>query len=106
MVNQQAVTIETVRQFAEEVKKQGVKLRQVFLFGSYAKGRAREWSDVDVALVADEFVGVSFEDIKRFIDVTIQKPYILFELHTFNTADFERGNPFVEEIKRTGIVIA
>ncbi len=97
--------INKVKRFAGAVGRQGVQLRQVFLFGSYARGEQREWSDIDVALVADEFVGVSFEDIKRFIDVTIRKPYILFELHTFNTKDFETGNPFVAEIKRTGIQV-
>ena len=96
----------SVRRFAEEVKNQGVQLRRVILFGSHATGQAREWSDVDIALVADDFIGVSFEDIKRFIDVTIQKPYFQFEFHTFNTTDFEKGDPFVDEIKRTGIAVA
>lgn len=104
MVRDKSV-IEKVRQFSEDVRKQGVQLRQVFLFGSYARGEQKEWSDIDIALVADDFTGVSFEDIKRFIDVTIKKPYILFELHTFNTSDFESGNPFAKEIKRTGIRI-
>lgn len=105
MVEQQTA-INTVKRFAEEVKKQGVQLRAVFLFGSYARGEQREWSDIDVALVADEFIGVGFEDIKRFVDVTIQKPYLLIETHTFNTSEFEKGNPFVDEIRRTGIPIA
>ncbi|MEK7253543.1 MAG: nucleotidyltransferase domain-containing protein [Bacteroidota bacterium] len=100
------LVIEKVKQFAKDVKKQGVPLRQVFLFGSYARGEQRELSDIDVALVADDFTGVSFEDVKRFIDVTIQKPYFLIELHTFKTSDFMEGNPFVNEIKRTGIRIA
>lgn len=106
MVRNQSAIINTVRQFAEEVKKQGVQLRQVILFGSYARGDQQEWSDVDVALVADEFVGVSFEDIKHFIDVTIQKPYFSLEFHTFSTKEFDAGNPFVDEIKRTGIPVA
>lgn len=105
MVGQQ-IAINTVKRFAEEVKKQGVGLRAVILFGSYARGEQQEWSDIDVALVADEFIGVGFEDIKRFIDVTIQKPYWAIEPHTFNTGDFEKGNPFIDEIRRTGIMIA
>jgi len=105
MVRNQSI-INKVRRFSGDVRKQGVKLREVFLFGSYARGEQKEWSDIDIALVADDFTGVSFEDVKRFIDVTIKKPYILFELHTFNTSDFESSNPFVEEIKRTGIRIA
>jgi predicted nucleotidyltransferase len=73
--------------------------------GFRGRGEQREWSDIDVALVADEFIGVGFEDIKRFIDVTIQKPYLFIESHTFNTSEFYEGNPFIAEIRRTGIVI-
>ena len=105
MVGQQ-FAINTVKHFAEAIRTQGVGLRAVILFGSYARGEQKEWSDIDVALVADEFIGVSFEDIKRFIDITIQKPYFFIESHTFNTREFEQGSPFIEEIKRTGIVIA
>ncbi len=105
MVNQQSV-IQTVEQFANAVRAQGVDLKTVILFGSYARGDQREWSDIDVALVADEFTGVGFEDIKRFIKVTIQKPFITIEPHTFSTSEFTEGNPFITEIRRTGIVIA
>ncbi|MBI5914150.1 MAG: nucleotidyltransferase domain-containing protein [Bacteroidetes bacterium] len=105
MVRKQPV-INSVRKFAAEVRNQGVQLRKVFLFGSYARGEQKEWSDIDVALVADDFTGVSFEDVKKFIDVSIKKPYFMFEFHTFKTSDFEEGNPFVDEIKRTGIPIA
>jgi len=105
MVRKQSV-INTVTHFAQAVRAEGVNLRAVILFGSYARGEEREWSDIDVALVADEFIGVSFEDIKRFIDVTIQKPYHFIEPHTFNTEDFEKGNAFIEEICRTGVHIA
>jgi uncharacterized protein len=105
MVEQQ-FAIDTVKIFADAIRKQGIDLKTVILFGSYAKGEQREWSDIDVALVADEFVGVGFEDIKRFIDVTIQKPFFFIESHTFNTQDFALGNPFIDEIRRTGIVVA
>jgi predicted nucleotidyltransferase len=98
--------ISKVQEFGLELLEQGVHLREIYLFGSYARGEQNEWSDVDIALVADSFTGVSFEDVKQFIDVTIQKPYFLFEYHTFNTQDFIAGDPFIDEIKRTGIPIA
>jgi uncharacterized protein len=31
------------------------------LFGSYVKGSADEWSDIDLALVTDDFIGDSFD---------------------------------------------
>ena len=104
MVGQQ-LAINTVKTFAEAIRKQGIDLKTVILFGSYARGEQREWSDIDVALVADEFIGVGFEDIKRFIDVTIQMPFFFIESHTFNTKEFAQGSPFIEEIRRTGIVV-
>ena len=98
--------ISKVKQFGLELLEQGVQLQEIYLFGSYARGEQNEWSDVDIALVADSFTGVSFEDIKQFIDVTIKKPYVLFEYHTFNTQDFITGDPFIDEIKRTGIPVS
>ncbi len=43
---------------------QGLQLRQVALFGSYAKNNQREGSDIDVVLVADKFEGLNILDRK------------------------------------------
>ena len=59
--------IEIAKQFSQEVKKQGIHLRKAFLYGSYAKNQQREHSGIDIALVADEFIGVGFEDMKLFL---------------------------------------
>ena len=62
----QDFVIETVRNYAREIISRGVKLRSVILYGSFAKGTQHEWSDIDVALVADEFSGFTFNDKKLF----------------------------------------
>ena len=46
--------IEIVRNYARNIGSHGVHLRNVFLYGSFAKGTQNEWPDIDVALVADE----------------------------------------------------
>ena len=78
------------------------RLEAVYLFGATAKGYADEWSDIDLAIVSRDFTGDSFEDNKKFF------PYILqvdtaIEVHTFRPEDFSSNNPFVKEIKRTGV---
>lgn len=40
-----------VRQYAELLKKNRIRFKQVYLFGSYATGKAHEHSDIDVAVV-------------------------------------------------------
>ena len=97
--------IERVKNFALELKAGGLRLRKVILFGSYTRNRQHEWSDIDVALVADEFTGIGFDDAKFFSSVNIKKPYILIEAKTYPTGYFKKGDPFIDEIKRTGIEI-
>lgn len=97
--------IKLVRDFAREVKNENIHLRKVFLFGSYAKNKQRRWSDIDVVLVADEFENFGFEDKQYFISVLIRKPYYIIQPQTFSTSYFKKGDPFIDEIKRTGIEI-
>jgi|SRR6185437_3417792 len=102
MVTQQIV-IEEVKQFAKEVKAAGVRLRKVYLYGSYAQNRQREHSDIDVALIADEFSDIGFDDIDLFGKALIK--HIMIQPKTYPTDYFEKGDPFIEEIIRTGIEI-
>ena len=96
--------IKIVEDYANEIEAQGVRLRMVILFGSFAKGTQHEWSDIDVALVADEFTGLP-DDHDLFPYVGIKKPYIRIEAKTYPTDYFIESDPFIEEIKKEGIVI-
>jgi hypothetical protein len=60
-----------------------------------------------VVLVADEFIGFSFEDKKLFPYEGIKKPYIRIQTKTYPTDYFYSGDdPFVEEeIIKKGIKI-
>ncbi len=101
----QNAAIKTVRNYAKEINKKGVNLRKVIMFGSFAKGTQHEWSDIDVALVADNFTGVSFLDKKLFPYIGIKEQYIRIEAITYPTDYFQESDPFIEEIKKTGIEI-
>ena len=97
--------IKKVRNYANEINKAGVNLRKVIMFGSFAKGTQHEGSDIDVALVADNFSGVGFLDRQYFSGIGIKKPYIRIEPITYPTDYFVESDPFIEEIKKTGIEI-
>ena len=99
----QHTVIKSVKLFAEEILHTGLKLRKVILFGSYSTYKHHKYSDIDVALVADEFTGVGFLDIPKF--VKILRNYITIHPITFSTKYFKKGDPLVDEIKKTGIEI-
>jgi len=97
--------IEIVRNYAHDIESHGVQLQSVILYGSFAQGTQHEWSDIDVALVADEFTGFYFNDSDLFSYVSIKKPYTRIETKTYPTEYFEQGDPFINEIIKTGIRI-
>ena len=103
----QQAAINRVRQFVQDIQLRGISLSHVILFGSYARNQQRDYSDIDIALVSDNFEGLSILDVEPFRDIKIKPLYVMLELHTFNTEEFESGeNGFIdEEIKAKGIVI-
>jgi predicted nucleotidyltransferase len=96
--------IEIVGNYAKEIAQQGVRLRYAILYGSFAKGTQHEWSDIDVALVADEFTGLP-NDYDLFPYVGIKKPYTRIESITYPTDYFREGDPFIKEIQKDGVTI-
>jgi uncharacterized protein len=101
----QQTAIRIAKRFISEVEGKGISIRHAILFGSFAKNKQHEWSDIDLALVSDDFNGVRFWDNRLIQDIKIKKPYSDVETHTYNTVEFEKGdNGFIDkEIKAYGI---
>lgn len=102
----QKSAIEKVQLFSKQLSESGVRLSRVFLFGSYAKNKQHKLSDIDVALVSDDFNGLGFYDIALFGKTIIKKQFHSIQPRTFNSKNFSPAkDPFVEEILKTGIEI-
>ncbi len=84
------------------LKEHGFQIEDAILFGSYARGTANQWSDIDLALVSNAFEGVRFIDKNKIRKITISVSSDL-EILPFNPKDFTPGNPLVKEILETGI---
>lgn len=96
--------MENVKQFLGIVSKNGLHIERAIVFGSYAKGKQNEWSDIDIAIVSKDFTGVRFYDRKRL------NPYLIrvdsrIETHPFRPEDFTRDDLFVVQILKEGIEI-
>jgi predicted nucleotidyltransferase len=105
MLTQKSV-INHIKKLSDEIRQSGLHLRKVVLYGSYSRNEQHKWSDIDVAFIADEFIGIGFEDTKLFSRIMIRYPKLNIQPRTYNTKDFNSdADPFVEEILRTGIEI-
>ena len=96
--------IKQVKDFIVQINSGGITLKRVILYGSHARNQQTKYSDIDIALVADEFSGVPSEDVKLFLKA--MRKHFMVQPQTYNTKDFSpEKDPFVEEILRTGIEI-
>ncbi|MDD2555055.1 MAG: nucleotidyltransferase domain-containing protein [Syntrophaceticus sp.] len=81
--------------------KEKIDIKYIYLYGSYANNTYSSDSDIDIAVVGDDFSGDPVEDtlmlmkIRRKVDTRI-------EPRPFKTSDFNLSNPFVREIINTG----
>jgi predicted nucleotidyltransferase len=93
--------IKYAQEFVDSVVAKGIELKYAKLFGSYAKGAQDVDSDVDILLVADDFIGVGFIDNGLIADELIKFDEV--QVKTYPIKDYEEGDPLVDEIDRTAI---
>jgi uncharacterized protein len=101
----QSTALKIAQDYLHEVRALGVGVRKAILFGSFAKNCQHEWSDIDVALFADDFVGLTALDKEYFRSLHLLPKFMSVEVHTSPLSRYEAGDPFVDEVKKTGIEI-
>ena len=94
-----------VLQYVEAICK-NYKVEAIILFGSYAKGTENEDSDIDIAIVIDEFKDKIIEEEVEFMKMRKGIDYRI-EPHIIRIQDYrEVSTPFVKEVIDTGIKVA
>jgi predicted nucleotidyltransferase len=94
-----AAAISIARQYAKAISAT-LGYKKIILFGSYAKGSYTQDSDIDIAVV--------FQDYSSAIDTQLElmrlrrKIDSRIEPHPFREREFELSNPLVNEIVKYG----
>ncbi len=94
------------KKYSEKLEAKNFPFLAVYLFGSYAKSKARKWSDIDVAVVTEK---LRRNRDKSMIELWRAREGIdnRIEPHGFTPEDFKiNEDPMVYEIKKTGVRVA
>jgi predicted nucleotidyltransferase/HEPN domain-containing protein len=92
---------QSARRFVRAVQKSGIRLDAAFLYGSYAFGAAHAHSDIDIALVSNDFTHRSADWVR--LRPAIQSMDARIQYVQYRPKDFRDENPLVWEIKTTGV---
>lgn len=91
-----------LRRYKEKLIENKIPVKRVILFGSYAKGTAKPWSDIDIAVVSSSFGQDYFDETlqlmraRRDINLSI-------EPHPFHPDDLkDTFDTLAHEVMRHG----
>ena len=93
--------IRDIKKYIAELNKSGIYVHKAVLFGSWARGKATEESDVDVALVSDTFTGDRIQDRRKIVPFR-RKINTRIEPMPFTQDDFNTKGILAEEIAKYG----
>ena len=96
--------LNSITAFIEEIKKY-YNVAAIILFGSYAKGTENEDSDIDIAVISDDFEDI-YECMANLMGMTWDIDARI-EPHPIKKKDFDEASDyFIKEVIDTGIRVA
>ncbi len=97
-----------ITEYKKKLDTLGIKVKKIILYGSHAKGKAQEHSDIDLIVVSDDFKDMDIWERMCLLGsarMGIKKP---MEILGFTQDEFEaeqKGSFIVDEIKSKGVEI-
>ncbi len=86
------------------LKKQGIPIKNAYLFGSWAKGTQHQDSDIDVAIISSKFT--NWTKTYKLLTSQTRLDFADIESHGFHPKQFNsKTNPVAHEILKYGIKI-
>lgn len=97
--------IKIAKEYVEKVKASGIPVSEAYLYGSFAKGKAKKHSDIDICVVSSKFG-------KDYFDETVKLAYLTHSIDdriepvAYAPGDLDdRYSTLAHEIKTHGILL-
>ena len=88
------------------LKTNGIDVYEAYVFGSVVSDKTDEYSDIDIAIVSEDFTGIPFYDVKK-ISKFRRAVDLRLEVHPFSLNDILHNPPlFFVDIKNKGVQIS
>ncbi len=95
-----------IKKYRRVLIKAGIPVEKMILFGSYAKGTAKPWSDIDVCVISSTFGKNPYNERVKLLNLT-GSVEAMIEPHPFNPDDLtDPWNSLASEIRAYGKTIA
>lgn len=83
---------EVIRRAVEHLQRQ-IRVHQVILFGSHAKGEADKWSDIDLAVISPDFARMSHKQVMDLLVEVALSVDPALEIRPYTPQDLNNARP-------------
>lgn len=97
--------VKAVKKYAAILREKHIPYERLIVFGSQAKGKAKEWSDIDICVVSKAFGKDGHTEMVNLMRAREDSDYII-EPHPYNPVDLqEKYDSLASEIRKYGITV-
>lgn len=91
-----------IKRYRDLLEKKGIPVEKIILFGSYARGNPKPWSDLDICVVSKKFGKNGYDEMVNLQKLTIGIDSMI-EPHPYHPKDLENPyDPLAYQILSTG----
>lgn len=96
---------EIIARYIGELDKLGIEVSQVILYGSYAKGRQMEYSDIDVAVISPAFTKLDIFERQEILSRAHHKFHVPLEPIGLTPKQLKEKQGLARLIAESGVTI-
>ncbi|MFZ1290134.1 MAG: nucleotidyltransferase domain-containing protein [Melioribacteraceae bacterium] len=96
-----------IKKYITELKKNGIEISKIFLFGSYAYGKPNKDSDIDLLIVSPQFDNLSKDEFGSKLWLATEAVDFIIEPIGIGEKVFNKNkfSPLLDLIRKKGIEI-
>ena len=98
-INKKIVSI--INQYRKELEASGIRVKKILLYGSYARGKARKDSDIDLVVISDDFKNMDLFERHSLLGrarVNISHPMEILGYTEEELAQTQKGTFLYDEV--------
>ena len=106
MVKKKREIKKIIAQYEDSLETLGIRVSKIILYGSYARNRAKEYSDIDIAVVSQDFKRLDVFERQEILSKAHHKFGEPIEPIGLTPEQLREKKGFVREIVENGVVIS
>lgn len=97
--------LKVISNFKKAIESKGIKIDRLILFGSYATGKYRDSSDIDIVVISDDFKDKSYWERIDILSSAIYEVFVPIEAIAMTPREWENKESMIVDYAKNGEII-